>query len=385
MNFKRYVEASDTWVDSNYIKGTDTDTITTLPATIYPLTQSVTIGLKGNTVQNGTPTPENPVMPQGTGDKTANLCPVANWSNSTTDTRNNFQAEFQFLNGSTLVATSVKAISSVGRYSLTTTTQSAFNRLRLKHNGSTADIVIYSQSGDWSNGATFTISFDVIGYNPTVSGGISLEQIMLNTGSTALPYEPYGQHKIPISSADTTTPVYLGEVQTTRKIKKFVLTGQEEGWSMTSTFRANLSLDSENRNLTGTVPTCTHYKGSRTATYAGLRNGEITSSITSKIAIYDDLYTTISDFKTYLAQQYAAGTPVTVYYVLATTTTGIVNEPLMKIGAYADEVSGITIPTIAGTNTLDVQTTVKPSELTASFNGWHPVSAAHERSGGAWT
>ena len=36
-----------------------------------------------------------------------------------------------------------------------------------------------------------------------------------------------GQYKIPISSASTTTPVYLGEVESTRKIKKLVLTGEE--------------------------------------------------------------------------------------------------------------------------------------------------------------
>ena len=40
-----------------------------------------------------------------------------------------------------------------------------------------------------------------------------------------------GQYKTPISSASTTTPVYLGEVQTTRKIKKLVLTGNETGWA----------------------------------------------------------------------------------------------------------------------------------------------------------
>ena len=36
-----------------------------------------------------------------------------------------------------------------------------------------------------------------------------------------------GQYKIPISSANTTTLVYLGEVETERRIRKMVLTGQE--------------------------------------------------------------------------------------------------------------------------------------------------------------
>lgn len=57
MNFKRYIEASDTWVDSHYIMGTSTDTITTLPAVIYPNAATATVGLKGQTSQqSGTTT-----------------------------------------------------------------------------------------------------------------------------------------------------------------------------------------------------------------------------------------------------------------------------------------------------------------------------------------
>ena len=75
----------------------------------------------------------------------------------------------------------------------------------------------------------------------------------------------------------------------------------------------------------------------------------------------------ITAFKSWLASQYAAGTPVTVWYVLAEPETGIVNEPLMKIGDYADTITmaqaGVTLPTVAGTNTLTVDTTVQPSSV----------------------
>jgi hypothetical protein len=92
-----------------------------------------------------------------------------------------------------------------------------------------------------------------------------------------------------------------------------------------------------------------------------------------------DTFTNISSWKSYLQQQYAAGTPVTIWYILATPQTAIVNEPLMKIGDYADSLT-TSIPCTAGENTLDVQTTVQPSEVTAGFSGWHPVSAIHEKS-----
>ena len=119
MNFKKRVNGS--WTNTtHYIHKTATDTITTLPAVLYPTGTTATVGLKGQTVQSGTPTPDTPIMPQGTGD---------------------------------------------------------------------------------------------------------LETI----GTKA------GQYKIPISSANTTTPIYLGEVETTRRVKKLVLTGEE------TNIRKNLS------------------------------------------------------------------------------------------------------------------------------------------------
>jgi hypothetical protein len=42
------------------------------------------------------------------------------------------------------------------------------------------------------------------------------------------------------------------------------------------------------------------------------------------------------------------------------------------------------IPCTAGSNTLDVQTTVQPSEVAAGFSGWHPVQNVHERENGQW-
>jgi hypothetical protein len=66
--------------------------------------------------------------------------------------------------------------------------------------------------------------------------------------------------------------------------------------------------------------------------------------------------TTSDEFKAYLAQQYPNGTPVTVWYVLATEETGILNEPLRKIGDYADTIDSTQtttqIPTSAGSTTI---------------------------------
>ena len=166
-----------------------------------------------------------------------------------------------------------------------------------------------------------------------------------------------GQYKIPISSAGQTTPIYLGEVQSTRKIKKLVLTGEE-----------NWQLFSSNTNsffymyVTNAIQqdSCMNTHGFKVMIIA------ITPPM---IRIYDtnSIYADTAAFKSYLAAQYAAGTPVCVWYVLATPETAVVNEPLMRIGDYADTLSKaqalVSIPTNNGSTTIDVDTELKPSEV----------------------
>ena len=191
------------------------------------------------------------------------------------------------------------------------------------------------------------------------------------TGDLETSGEKVGQYKIPISSAGQTTPVYLGEVETTRKIKKLVLDGTES-WRTTSGRMYLDALSEDYIRASGVITCiCTHYSAQEQVGSASRVNeGCITlgsDPANQRLYIYDTNISTTTDFKTYLAQQYAAGTPVTVWYVLAEPETGIVNEPLMKIGDYADTVSmeqaGVQIPTARGTNTIDVLTDVKPSEV----------------------
>lgn len=56
MNFKKRVNGS--WTDTpHYVHSTSTDTLTTLPAVVYPNATTATVGLKGNTSQaSGTTT-----------------------------------------------------------------------------------------------------------------------------------------------------------------------------------------------------------------------------------------------------------------------------------------------------------------------------------------
>jgi hypothetical protein len=184
-----------------------------------------------------------------------------------------------------------------------------------------------------------------------------------------------GQYKIPISSASTTTPVYLGEVQTVRQIYKMVLDGTE-GFSQSGGGFYLATVNPDYMRAQGSnLALCTHYVTSeQTTSMSGVPDKSVSFSygtVSQRLYLKDSDFKNTIQLKTYLAQQYAAGTPVTVWYVLATPETAVVNEPLMKIGEYADSLSraqtGIDIPTVIGQNTLDVLTTVKPSSMRIEY------------------
>jgi hypothetical protein len=162
-----------------------------------------------------------------------------------------------------------------------------------------------------------------------------------------------------------------------------VLTGQEEGWTKQENLTATDAY--QNYNFTSDylrteyivthMPVNSSIVDTSTHGYIGQR---ITLCMNKALSL-----STVDLFKTWLADEYSAGHPVILYYVLTTPQTGVVNEPLQKIGTYADSLT-TSIPCTAGENSFDVDTTVAPSEVTATFEGWHAVSAAHERDNGQW-
>lgn len=232
---------------------------------------------------------------------------------------------------------------------------------------------VYNISGSISLTVTTTAETTEIAFNIEGADGQYATNIMLNAGSTALPYEPYG-YKIPLTVNGTEYPIYLGEVETTRKIKKLVLTGNEN-WAIYSGFSAQNCYQFNTGITDHTVNSetlNTHFV--YTSNFRTLidNDGTFMFDSNSYIRVHISSCATVEDFKSYLAQQYQNGTPVTVWYVLAEPETGIVNEPLHKINGYADTITmaqaGETIPTIAGSNTLSVGTTVQPSEVSITGN-----------------
>jgi hypothetical protein len=324
--------------------------------------------ISGNMVQSGTPTPDNPIMPQGTGERTGNLFDFEQLKNAPSGAIGSIT--FSHVLTLQLKANTYYTMASNGTGSTSSTPADLYRSIYFN---ATAG----ESSANKNNPVTLlTDSTGVVRigfFSERTNAQQYLNgeaQLWINEGSTALPYEPYG-YKIPISSANTTTPVYLGEVETTRKIRKWVLTGEEESWSKDSDsgqsaryYIAISDTESSTQNLLSSHFTQSAQYG--IGTIRGYRKTIIFS-------VDKTIYATIADFKSYLAQQYANGTPVTIWYALVTPTTGIVNEPLCKIGDYSDTLSmeqaGVQIPTANGSTTLDVETTVKPSEVYIKYRG----------------
>ena len=180
--------------------------------------------------------------------------------------------------------------------------------------------------------------------------------------------EHAGQYAVPISCGGTTQTVYISEPirkigdyadtisstgAVTRRIKELILTGTES-WKTTGdgTSRYNRLKVGAFNTAFPAMAMCTHaIRVSITTSTTDIGCNVIDSQVSnaSFVAFRLEDYMTLASFKQFLADQYAAGTPVTIWYVL--------QEPTIE---------QITVPTLTpekGINTLSVGTTLQPSEV----------------------
>lgn len=327
--------------------GSKTDVITEFPYIFNTMQNKLSDWeLFGNVEVSGTPTPDNPIMPEGCGERTGNL-----FDKSTAvvgyGVDNNSGSLFR---SAALSASDYINISGESYIRATYITSGVANQYGAFYDENKTYISGYS---GYSN--AIAVPQNAV-YTRITARTEYIDEFMLNLGSTALPYEPYG-YKIPISSAGTTTPVYLGEVETTRKIGKIDLS--ELSWRM---IIHGLWATTDIPNIKY-VPVNTEL-GDGIAEKYTIHTGSGMSTALNCIAI-DVSQVSVNTGST-------SKKPTGMFwYVLAESETGIVNKPLMKIGEYADSLSraqtGIDIPTVIGQNTLDVLTTVKPSSMRIEY------------------
>ena len=310
--------------------------------------------LWGNMTQSGTPTPASPIQPQACGDRTANVL------------------EYSL----DALITNIGTVEKSGSY------QTYFAPVTAGQTYSFgANIDVYGFFD--TKPALGTVAMDGARHFPDSSRNVTIPDsvtwlgcrvrmgadAMLNTGTTALPYEPFG-YKIPITNAGQTVPVYLGQTQTVRRVRKLVLSSSQN-WqlqSINSHGIANLYITLTNDFLNNTS-IISNYFARQTTTIAdttteGFLIALTTNTATVYIRINSQTASTAQEFKSWLD---VLSEEASIWYVLETPTTGIINEPLAKIDNYADELhsadAAVTIPTAKGDNTLTVDTDLPPSSV----------------------
>lgn len=261
----------------------------------------------------------------------------------------------------------------------------------------------------------------IVGYRGNSSGyDLTSYWYMINEGSTALPYEPYykplvsysfegqcsqastptpsspvevecfgdliasgdndGKYDIPITSGGVTEHIILSEPLrkigtyadsvnsegvVTRRIGKIVLTG-EESWRLSggSLFSNVIDDTAASRKIV----LSTHFVSTSSS-------GLFISVGENRLKLFANSFptgvTNSTSMKTWLAQQYTNGTPVIVYYVLATAIPGAVTMP--------------SIPTSSGFSNIEIGTSLAPSKFTYDLGKMFvPKGQGKVRQNGEW-
>lgn len=332
----------------------------------------------GNGSQQGTPTPSAPIQPEFVGVRTANLYD----NNSPSIVRCYYSSDtnmFTLNQNNAFVTVGLEAgkryfVKGAKRYSASTTVRWCTSSSAPANGVSVVRTGTFLQSDIFVLDANTTekyLSIFLCGDSDYNAYGSVTNAIAANGADLVVD----NGYKIPLTCGGETTPVYLGQTQTIRNVYKYQITGQETITKYTSYGAQNCFFVSTDKEChADTIPTL----ADRYITTDTLRSFIDTDNCVQIVGwvcrIHDGRFNDVDGaggIREYLQQQYQNGTPVTVWYVLATPETGIVNEPLCKIGTYADELSStnaeVTIPTTEGQNTLTVDTDLQPSEMTITY------------------
>lgn len=111
-------------------------------------------------------------------------------TNTNVDDKDDFRCVIQGVNGTTLTSISTQLnITEVGHYSFNFYISNDYEKFVFKHNGSTLDLrIIINKKLEAKN--IYTVSFDVIGFNSSVIGGLVVDNIKLEKGNKATDWTP---------------------------------------------------------------------------------------------------------------------------------------------------------------------------------------------------
>lgn len=260
-----------------------------------------------------------------------------------------------------------------------------------------------ANSNAWSDGNEYIMGtasevhtnalFDIYPNDTTITAEFKGNTQQNGTPSSSAPVPVVGvgyldgtAYKIPVEIGLSTQSIDLSTVETIRRIKNVTINGTED-WLLQSINQYNIAnfymyvdayVASTNLAMSNYFQVQTTAIGNtQTEGFLLVRVSETRSII--YVRINADTASTVEEFI-----QWIENLTDTLHFYFATNDiTDTINEPLQKIGNYADSISNITLTTTAGAKSFGVDTAVKPSEITLNFKGWHPKDPK-ESTGGEW-
>lgn len=191
--------------------------------------------------------------------------------------------------------------------------------------GSTSAFILFFHDGtdgysDIGDGATFNPRGTKLNISIRIYAGATLNNLvfrpMLNFGATAEPYEPYKQSVLSLPEAVENPAYNTLDFQTGKNVSQGItkVFDGTEAWSINTTYNA-FSYDLPVKGIAFTS-VCSRYGGENVKSWSALKdfeaqNGELV------LLVKDSRYTTVDEWKAYLAARYAAGDPLIVRYKTA--------------------------------------------------------------------
>lgn len=248
---------------------------------------------------------------------------------------------------------------SAGTYTLSA--NSNWNRV-VFFDGETATVIALSTSP-----ATFTLprTGEVWIFCASPSAMELITEAQLEQGTTATAYQPYfdggtatAEMLLKVGDYQDVQSIIDGVV--TRNVGVKVLDGTEN-WVVFSGLRGVYQVAGRFPTDVALIPNeyigfCSHFSVIAISASISSRilNGQMGWNTSGYLTMKNESYTTVAEFKQFLADQYAAGTPVIVVYPLATPKT--------------ESVAGQTLQVQAGDNVLEItQASLSGLELEAKY------------------
>ena len=336
----------------------------------------------GNSFQDGTPTPDNPIEVQSVGEMSVNLFDISSYPLVNNRVIYGHSGEYGTVSGYAATHVYIPCTELQGK------------TITINHTaGANVGIAFYDESKVYISGEkysnatskTVTIPNDAIYYRFSVDANY-IDEIQIQEGSVATEYEPYGKYKIPIVQRGTNL-INVNDF----KNGNFKVSADGSctlSWTLSNRFGAyntklsHIPAGSKLVFKTSILEATTNYKYVLIQlTYSNGTTKYLTCLDSTRITLEDTIkqvglyihnseekgsYITFNDFGLYYENEYTGYES----YVEPTTTNVFLNEPLRKIGGYADYIDSAKSKVVRAIK----QQIINGTESFKRFNGAYPYS-----------